>query len=155
MRDSPVSTNPMLQNPFLQSPFFKLPALDPGALDSPLFKGSPILQGLARSWTVGTPPAAWPMALVHTYWVDLPLAVSSHVQRFASAQVQAQMRLLSEMSHAEGSANMLMKEAGFLQQSAVAWGGECLEILELCQEKLLNPLHEEEVSEEQTFPRAA
>jgi len=154
MRDSPMSTNSMFHNPFFQNPLFSALS-DSGAMTLPLMKGSPILQGLARSWTAGTPPMAWPMALAHTYWVDLPVAVASRLQHFASGRVQEQVRIMGEMSHAEGSANMLMKEASFLQQSAVAWGGECLEIIEMCQEKLLNPVPEEEVQAEQTFPRAA
>ncbi|MEP9376336.1 hypothetical protein ABLE91_06475 [Aquabacter sp. CN5-332] len=80
------------------------------------------------------------MSVARTVWIDLPVEVASRLQRFAAAQAQDQMRVFSEMSTPDGTGlgNPLMRQATFLQQSSLAWGTEMLEIMELCQEKLLN-----------------
>ncbi|MFG1359371.1 hypothetical protein [Xanthobacter pseudotagetidis] len=99
---------------------------------------SAIFQGLARAMSAGTPPAAWPMAFWKNCFFDCPVEVASHLQRFAGRQMQDQVQLFSELSKEENMANAFTKEAAFLQQSALAWSSEMLEVAELVQAKLLS-----------------
>ena len=98
---------------------------------------SAIFQGLTRAWSVGTPPVAWPVAFWKNCFFDCPVEVASHIQRFAGRQMQDQVQLFSELSKEENMANAFTKEAAFLQQSALAWNSEMLEVAELVQSKLL------------------
>lgn len=109
--------------------------------NAPLFQGFPsqVMGGIPSSAFT----ASWPMTAAKIYWLELPVAVANHFQRFAAEQVQERMRLLSELSRADGVNSAFTKEMAFLQQSTLAWGVEMLELIELCQEKLLNPVHEE------------
>lgn len=98
---------------------------------------SAIFQGLTRAWSVGTPHVAWPVAFWKNCFFDCPVEVASHIQRFAGRQMQDQVQLFSELSKEENMANAFTKEAAFLQQSALAWNSEMLEVAELVQSKLL------------------
>jgi hypothetical protein len=98
---------------------------------------SAIFQGLTRAWSTGTPPVAWPVAFWKNCFFDCPVEVASHIQRFAGRQMQDQVQLFSELSKEENMANAFTKEAAFLQQSALAWSSEMLEVAELMQSKLL------------------
>ncbi|MFG1463156.1 hypothetical protein V5F77_09645 [Xanthobacter sp. DSM 24535] len=95
--------------------------------------------GFPTTWPAGAQMFGWPMAAARVYWVELPVAINAHLQRFATAQIQEQMRLMSEMAKPDAATSVFNKEAAFLQQSAFAWGTEMLEIVELCKEKMLNP----------------
>lgn len=119
---------------------------------------SPILQGLARAYSVGTPPTAWPMAVAKVWFVDCPLEVANHLQRFTGRQMQEQAQLLSELSKADNPSAAVTKEMAFLQQSALAWNTELLEIAELVQNRLLAVTRSGPVpgeGEETVYPRAA
>lgn len=98
---------------------------------------SPIFQGLARAYSVGTPPTIWPMAVMKAYFFDCPMEVAAHVQRFTGRQMQEQVQLFSDLSREENPANAFTKEAAFLQQSALAWQTELMEIADLVQKKLV------------------
>ncbi|MFG1420288.1 hypothetical protein [Roseixanthobacter liquoris] len=93
----------------------------------------------AEMWPGKAAAFGWPMAAARVYWIELPVAINAHLQRFATAQLQEQMRLMGEMAKPDAATSVFNKEAAFLQQSAFAWGTEVLEIVELCKEKLLNP----------------
>lgn len=99
--------------------------------------------------------AGWPMTLARTYWVDLPMALTSHWQRFVASQVQEQGRLFAELTTVEHPGVAFSKEMAFLQQSTLAVGAEMMELVELCQEKLINPAHEDTGTEAPTFKEAA
>lgn len=99
---------------------------------------SAIFQGLTRAWSTGTPPMAWPMAFWKNCFFDCPVEVASHIQRFAGRQMQDQVQLFSELSKEENMANAFTKEAAFIQQSALAWSSEMLEVAELVQSKVLS-----------------
>ena len=108
---------------------------------------APLFQGFPSQWTGAIPSSAfatsWPMAIAKAYWFELPVAVANHLQRFAADQAQERMRLLSELTRAEGVNTIFTKEMAFIQQASLAWGAEMMELAELCQEKLLNPVQEE------------
>lgn len=110
--------------------------------DAPLFKGFPA--PAMGAFQFPALASSWPMALARIYWVELPMAVTGHIQRFMAQQGQERMRLLSELSCADSVSGAFNKEMAFLQQTALAWGVEMMEILELCQEKLVNPIHEDQ-----------
>lgn len=128
--------------------------------DSPLFQPFP-------GWGTGNMPqlpfklpdatagAAWPMTFARTYWVDLPMALATHWQRFVAGQVQEQGRLFAELSKVENPGVAFSKEMAFLQQSTLAVGAEMMELAELCQEKLLNPAHADTPAEVPSFQKAA
>lgn len=99
---------------------------------------SAIFQGLTRAWSAGTPPMAWPMAVWKNCFFDCPVEVASHLQRFAGRQMQDQVQLMSELSREETMANAFTKEAAFIQQSALAWSTELLEVAELVQSRMLS-----------------
>lgn len=90
------------------------------------------------SQSSANPMAANPMAAARFFWVDFPVEVATRLQRFTAERMQDQMRLLAELGAQEGNVNPFMREAAFLQQSSVAWGAEVMQIMELCQERLLN-----------------
>lgn len=100
----------------------------------------PPFQAWTQAWQQGStmPSAAWPMTMARAMWVDLPVEIASRLQRFAAAQTQEQMRVFSEAGRLDGSSNPFMRQMAFAQQSSLAWGTEMLEIMELCQERLLN-----------------
>ncbi len=116
---------------------------------------SNVFQDLSRTWTAGAPSMAWPVAVWKNCFLDCPLAVASHIQRFAGRQMQEQVQLLSDLSREENAANVFTKEAAFLQQSALAWSTEVLELAELVQSKLLASTQIEPPQETHTFSRAA
>ncbi|TDU01102.1 hypothetical protein [Azorhizobium] len=86
----------------------------------------------------GAGPLAWPMSAVQSFWVETPLEVATHLQKFTAGQVQAQLNLFTDLSREDGPANLASKELAFLQQSAMAWNTEWLEIASLIQTKLLS-----------------
>lgn len=117
---------------------------------------SNVFQSLTRGWSAGTPPVAWPVTVWKNVFLDCPLAVASHLQRFAGRQMQEQVQLLSDISHEQSAATVFTKEAAFLQQSAVAWSTELIEVAELVQSKLLASTRIEQPEDHQhTYPRAA
>ncbi len=99
---------------------------------------SAIFQGLTRAMSAGTPPMAWPMAVWKNCFFDCPVEIASHLQRFAGRQMQDQVQLFSELSREQTLANAFTKEAAFLQQSALAWSTEMLEVAELVQTRMLS-----------------
>ncbi len=100
-------------------------------------------------------PLAWPAAAVQTFWFETPMAVMTHLQKFTAGQIQAQMTLLADLSREEGPANVIGKEAAFLQQSAMAWSTEWMELASLVQTKVLSAAQKPEKTESYPLPRAA
>ncbi len=128
--------------------------------DSPLFQpfpgwGTGKMPQLPFKLPDATAGAVWPMTFARTYWVDLPVALASHWQRFVATQVQEQGRLFAELAKVENPGVAFSKEMAFLQQSTLAVGAEMMELAELCQEKLLNPAHVESTPEVPSFQQAA
>lgn len=116
---------------------------------------SVMFQGLARALAPGNTPAAWPMAMWKNMFLDCPLAVTAHVQQFVGRQVQEQVQLLSDLSREQNPTALLTREAAFLQQYALAWQTELVEVAELVQTRLLNATQADLPKEEQSFPKAA
>ncbi|WP_029004914.1 hypothetical protein [Azorhizobium doebereinerae] len=101
-------------------------------------------------------PVAWPLAAMQAFWFETPLAVSTHLQKFTAGQIQAQVNLLADLSREDGPTNLLAKEAAFLQQSAMAWNTEWLEIASLIQTKILSAAQKPaDAPENYPFSRAA
>ncbi|MFG1296728.1 hypothetical protein [Xanthobacter variabilis] len=117
---------------------------------------STIFQGLSRAWNVGT-PAEWPATAVKNYFFECPVAVTSHLQRFMMRQAQDQMQIFAELAKDPNPANAVTREAAFLQQSALAWNTELLELAELVQSKMLAAAAPTASQQEQapSVPRAA
>lgn len=104
----------------------------------------------------GASPLAWPLSAIQSFWIETPLEVASHLQKFTAGQVQAQLNLFSDLSEEAGPANLAAKELAFLQQSAMAWNTEWLEIASLLQTKLLSAAQKPaEPGEAYPFQRAA
>lgn len=116
---------------------------------------SAVFQGLARALSTGTPPVAWPFAIWKNYFFDCPLAVSSHLQQFVGRQMQEQVHLLSDISREENPTSLVTREAAFLQQSALAWSNELLEVAEIVQSRLLNAAQSEQPEDQPPFAKAA
>lgn len=116
---------------------------------------SVMFQGLARALTAGTPPVAWPFAMWKNCFVDCPVAVTSHLQQFVGRQMQEQVQLFTELSHEQNPSALMTREAAFLQQSALAWNNEMLEIAEMVQSRLLSATQMEQPSEPAPFAHAA
>ena len=117
---------------------------------------SAIFQGLTRAWSVGAPPTAWPAAAWKNTFFECPVAVASHLQRFLARQAQEQVQLLAELARDPNPATAIPRQTAYLQQSALAWNTELLELAELVQGKLLAPVGNGEASQEKPpFPRAA
>lgn len=119
---------------------------------------STIFQGLSRAWNIGTPPTEWPASAMKNYFFECPVAVTSHLQRFMMRQAQDQMQIFAELAKDPNPTNAVTREAAFLQQSALAWNTELLELAELVQSKLLAsagtpPAPQQEVAP--STPRAA
>lgn len=108
---------------------------------------STFFQGLNRAWNIGAPAGAWPTAgwpaaawpttAWKNYFFECPVAVASHLQRFMMRQTQDQMQVFAELARDPNPANAVTRQATFLQQSALAWNAELLELAELVQGKLL------------------
>lgn len=117
---------------------------------------SVMFQGLARAFSSGTPSMAWPMAVWKNFFFDCPLAVSSHVQQFVGRQMQEQVQLLADISKEQNPSAALSREAAFLQQSALAWSNELVEVAELVQSRLLTAAKADAPPEEHPpYARAA
>jgi len=116
---------------------------------------SAIFQGLARALTSGTPPNMWPVGMWKNFYFEAPVAVASHLQRFMAHQMQEQMQLASELAKDPNPANAFTKQAAFVQQSALAWQTEMLELAELVQAKLMAAAQPEGKTEPAPFTRAA
>lgn len=106
---------------------------------------SAIFQGLARALSPATPGAAWPFTMVKTLYFDTPMAVASHLQQFVGRQMQEQVQLFSELSREQNPQAAFTREAAFLQQSALAWSNELLEVAELAQSRILSATQPEPV----------
>lgn len=98
----------------------------------------PPFQAWTQAWQTAAQAPGNPAAAARMLWIDLPVEIASRLQRFTADRMQDQMRLFSEMGAMEGNVNPFMREAAFLQQSSLAWGTEMLQIMEMCQERLLN-----------------
>ncbi|QRG05963.1 hypothetical protein EZH22_23550 [Xanthobacter dioxanivorans] len=117
---------------------------------------SVMFQGLARAFSANTPSMAWPIALWKNCFFDCPLAVSSHVQQFVGRQMQEQVQLLADLSREQNPSAALSREAAFLQQSALAWNNELLEVAELVRGRLLTATQADAAPEAQPpYARAA
>lgn len=116
---------------------------------------SAVFQGLARALSTGTPPAAWPFALWKNLFFDCPLAASTHVQQFVGRQMQEQVQLLNDLARERNPSAALSREAAFLQQSALAWSSEMLEVAELVQTRLLSATQTEKPQDQPPLTRAA
>ncbi|MEP9353647.1 hypothetical protein ABLE93_08615 [Xanthobacter sp. KR7-65] len=99
---------------------------------------SVMLQGLARALTPGTPPMAWPLTMWKTLFFDCPVAVTAHMQQFVGRQVQEQVQILGDLAREPNPSALMTREAAFLQQSALAWSSELLEVAELVQSRMLS-----------------
>ncbi|WP_454916128.1 hypothetical protein [Xanthobacter sediminis] len=102
---------------------------------------STFFQGLSNAWNIGAPSAAWPTATPMTAWknyvFECPVAVASHLQRFMMRQAQDQMQVFAELTRDPNPTTAATRQTAFLQQSALAWNTELLELAELVQSKLL------------------
>lgn len=98
---------------------------------------SAFFQGLSRAWGLGAQPASpWPM----TAWQGLfetPIAVSTHLQQFLTHRVQEQARFLAELSHERNPNDILAKQMSYLQQAAMAWSTEMIQVSEIAQSRLM------------------
>ncbi len=98
---------------------------------------SAFFQGMSRAWGLGGQPASpWPM----TAWQSLfecPIAVSSHLQQFLAHRVQEQARFLAELSHERNPNDILAKQMSYLQQAAMAWSTEMIQVGEIAQSRLM------------------
>ncbi len=128
---------------------------DTNAFASTLQDSMCAFQDHMRGLQAGTPPMAWPIASLQALWFETPLAVATHLQKFSASQIQAQMNLLADLSREEGPANLFAKESAFLQQSAMAWGTEMMELASLVQTKVLSAAQKPEPTESYPLPRAA
>lgn len=99
---------------------------------------SVMFQGLARALTPGAPPMAWPLTMWKNLFFDCPVAVATHIQQFAGRQMQEQVELLNDLAREQNPSARMTREAAFLQQSALAWSSEMLEVAELVQGRLLS-----------------
>ncbi|WP_238121111.1 MULTISPECIES: hypothetical protein [unclassified Xanthobacter] len=116
---------------------------------------SAIFQGLTRAWSSGTPPTMAPMTQWKNMFFDCPMAVASHLQRFMGKQAQEQMQLMGELAKEPNPANAMTKELAFMQQSALAWNTEVLELAELIQTKVLAATQPETNAEKPPVAEAA
>jgi len=116
---------------------------------------SAIFQGLARALAAGNPPVAWPVAMWKNLFLDCPLAASAHLQQFIGRQMQEQVTLMGELAKEQNPQAALTREAAFLQQSALAWSNEWLEVAELVQSRMLASAQAAPVEDPAPFPRAA
>ncbi|MFG1333599.1 hypothetical protein V5F41_20395 [Xanthobacter autotrophicus] len=103
-----------------------------------------VFQGLARALSTGSPPVAWPFAVWKNLFLDCPMAASAHVQQFVGRQMQEQIQLLNDLAKEQNPSAAVSREAAFLQQSALAWSGEMLEVAELVQQRLLSATQAEQ-----------
>lgn len=125
------------------------------AFTSPFQDSMRAFQDHVRGLQAGATPLAWPVASLQALWFETPLAVATHLQKFTAGQIQAQMDLLADLSREEGPTNLFAKESAFLQQSAMAWGTEMMELASLVQTKVLSAAQKPETTESYPLPRAA
>lgn len=116
---------------------------------------SVMFQGLARALSPATPPMAWPVTAWKNLFFDCPIAVSTHLQQFVGRQVQEQVDLLGQLSREQNPSAFVTREAAFLQQSALAWSSELMEVAEIVQSRLLNAAQAEPLQDEPPFAQAA
>lgn len=88
-------------------------------------------------------------------FLDCPLAASAHLQQFIGRQMQEQVTLMGELAKEQNPQAALTREAAFLQQSALAWSNEWLEVAELVQSRMLASAQAAPVEDPAPFPRAA
>lgn len=115
---------------------------------------SVMFQGLARAMTPSANAAEWPLALWRSYF-ECPVLVVAHLQQFLVRRSQEQARFISEVSHERNPSEILAKQIAFMQQSAVAWSTEMVEVSELAQAKLMGAARTVVEEEEVRFPKAA
>ncbi|MDI4663692.1 hypothetical protein K9U40_05010 [Xanthobacter autotrophicus] len=116
---------------------------------------SAVFQGLARAFSTGTPPVAWPFAVWKNLFFDCPLAASAHVQQFVGRQMQEQVQLMNDLAKEQNPSVAFSREAAFLQQSALAWSNEMVEVAGLVQSRLLNATQTDQPQDQSPFARAA
>lgn len=116
---------------------------------------SVMFQGLARALSPATPPMAWPAVVWKNLFFDCPIAVTTHLQQFVGRQVQEQVQLLGDLSREQNPSAAVTREAAFLQQSALAWSTELIEVAEIVQSKLLNATQTEQPQDTPPFAKAA
>ena len=98
---------------------------------------NPFTQNYARLWNMPTDQPTWPVNIWKSLYFDCPVAVASHFQSFLSRRAQEQMQRFSELSREQSPANLVTKEIAFLQQAAMAWNTEMMELAEVVQNKLM------------------
>ncbi|MDQ0506994.1 hypothetical protein [Xanthobacter agilis] len=96
-----------------------------------------IFPGLNRNWNLGASPMVDPTSAWKSYFFECPVAVASHLQRFMMRQAQDQMQVFAELARDPNPTAAVSRQAAFLQQSALAWNTEVMELAELMQSKLL------------------
>lgn len=116
---------------------------------------SAIFQGLTRAMSAGTPPTLFPVTVWKNLYFECPVAIASHLQRFAARQMQEQMQIAGELAKDPNPANIFTKQAAYLQQSALAWNTEMMELAELVQAKVLAATQPETAPEAPPVARAA
>lgn len=116
---------------------------------------SAIFQGLARAFSAGTPPVALPVVMWKNLFFDCPLAASAHLQQFVGRQLQEQVTLMGEIAREQNPQAAVTREVAFLQQSALAWSNEWLEVAELVQSRLLNAVQNAPLETPTPYSRAA
>lgn len=88
----------------------------------------------------GALPGAWPVSGLQAFWLETPMAVTSHLQKFLAGQVQEQMNVITALAREDGPANLLSRQSAFLQQSTMAWATEWLELTSLVQTRAFSAL---------------
>lgn len=116
---------------------------------------SVIFQGLARAMAPAAQPMAWPVTAWKNLFFDCPMAVTTHLQQFVGRQVQEQVQLLGELSREQNPSALVTREAAFLQQSALAWSTELIEVAEIVQSKLLSATQPAQPEDTPPFAKAA
>ncbi|GGF65753.1 hypothetical protein GCM10007301_26830 [Azorhizobium oxalatiphilum] len=102
-------------------------------------------------------PGSWPISGVQAFWLETPMAVTSHLQKFVAGQVQEQMNVFTALAREDGPANLAGRQSAFLQQSAMAWATEWLELASLVQTRAFAALQKpaDAPPDASAYPRAA
>lgn len=85
----------------------------------------------------GPPPAAaWPPSPFHGMF-ECPMAVGTHFQQFLTRRLQHQAEFLHELSRERNPQDIFAKHMAYLQQAAMAWSTEMIQMSEIAQSKLM------------------
>jgi len=85
----------------------------------------------------GPPPGmAWPAPAFHGIF-ECPMAVGAHFQQFLTRRLQHQAEFLHELARERNPQDIFAKHMAYLQQAAMAWSTEMIQVSEIAQSKLM------------------